>query len=77
MCKHTHISTDNTYKCKGQLVLGKKQNFVVAGEICGLVISAEPGEREGPAWEDIEQRTTMMLSGSETPTAWATEKQQQ
>lgn len=47
MCKHTHTSTDNTYKCKGQLVLGKKQNFVVAGEICGLVISAEPEEREG------------------------------
>lgn len=43
--------------------------------MCDLVISAGPEKREGPAWEDLEQRATIMLSGSETPRDWATDRE--
>lgn len=69
LCKHTLPQITHTHTQSAR----KETEFVV---MCDLVISAGPEKREGPAWEDLEQRAAIMLSGSETPRDWATDNRE-
>lgn len=69
MCKHTHTSVTCTHiaHTQVQLVLGKKQNLFLTCRKTHELVQYRPREKEKASLGDLEQRTAIMLTGSELP----------